>query len=70
MPKSFKGVMKEYGAGELHSGGSGKVVKALKQAEAIAFSEQRQAGHPHRLAGSHDGLYVTEHHRGAKTRRK
>lgn len=22
--------------------------------------------HPHRLAGSHDGLYVTEHHRGAK----
>lgn len=23
-------------------------------------------GHPNRLAGSHDGLYVTEHHRGAR----
>lgn len=45
MPKSFKGVLKEYGAGQLHSGGSGKVVTNPKQAVAIAYSEQRQRKH-------------------------
>lgn len=24
--------------------------------------------HPHRLAGSHDGMFITHHHRGAKKR--
>jgi ribosomal protein L21E len=32
-------VMKEYGAGKLHSGKGGKVVKSQKQALAIALSE-------------------------------
>jgi hypothetical protein len=37
------------------------------------FASGSEAGKPehvrrHRLAGSHDGLYITEHHRGAKTR--
>lgn len=45
MPKSFRGVMKEFGSGQLHSGGSGKVVKNPKQAVAIAYSEQRQRKH-------------------------
>ena len=64
MPKSVRGVMKEFGAGELHAGSSqGPVVKNPKQAVAIALSEQRQAKHPHRLAGSHEGGVVTEHHR-------
>lgn len=63
MPKSVRGVIKEFGAGKLHSGAStGPVVTNRKQAVAIALSEQRQA-HPHRLAGSHDGGVITEHHR-------
>ena len=63
MPKSIPGVMKEFKHGELHSGSStGPVVKNPKQAIAIAINEQPQA-HPHRLAGSHDGGVVTEHHR-------
>ena len=41
-PKARK-VMSEYGKGTLHSGGSGKVVTDPKQAQAIAFSEQRRA---------------------------
>jgi len=36
-------VMKEYKAGTLHSGKSGKVVKSKKQAIAIALSEQARA---------------------------
>lgn len=36
-------VMSEYKKGELHSGGSGKVVKNPKQAVAIALSEARKA---------------------------
>ena len=32
-------VMKEYGAGTLHSGKGGKVVKSQRQAVAIALSE-------------------------------
>lgn len=36
-------VMREYKAGKLHSGGSGKVVKNEKQAIAIALSEGRAA---------------------------
>ncbi len=37
-------VMREYKAGTLHSGKSGKVVKSKKQAIAIALSEARKAG--------------------------
>jgi hypothetical protein len=36
-------VMKEFKAGKLHSGTSGKVVKNPKQAIAIALSEQAKA---------------------------
>lgn len=43
MPKDVAGVMKEFKAGELHSGSSnGPVVKNRRQAIAIALSEQRQ----------------------------
>ena len=43
MPKNFKGIMHEWKAGELHSGSKkGPVVKNQKQAEAIAFSEQKK----------------------------
>lgn len=69
--------MREFKTGSLHSGAStGPKVTNPKQAIAIALSEQVQPAkrmpavkapaHPHRLAGTHDGLYVTEHHRGAK----
>lgn len=38
-----KKVMKEYGAGKLHSGSkAGPVVKSKKQAVAIALSEKRK----------------------------
>ena len=36
-------VMREYRAGELHSGKGGKVVKSQKQAIAIALSEAGKA---------------------------
>lgn len=36
-------VMREYKAGDLHSGKGGPVVKNPKQALAIALSEQRRA---------------------------
>lgn len=43
MPKDMHGVMKEYGAGKLHSGSkSGPVVKNRKQAIAIGLSEKRK----------------------------
>lgn len=43
MPRSVKGVMKEWKTGRLHSGSpNGPVVKNQKQAVAIALSEQRQ----------------------------
>lgn len=69
MPKSVKGVIDEFKHGALHNGSSkGPVVTNPKQAVAIALSEQRQKAAPrHRLAGSHDGMYVTEHHRRAKS---
>lgn len=42
MPKSVRGVMKEFKEGKLHSGSKkGPVVKSRKQAVAIALSEQR-----------------------------
>ena len=46
-------VMREYEAGELHSGSKkGPVVKSRKQAIAIALSEGRKAGHaPKRRTG-------------------
>ena len=45
MPKSVAGVLKEYAAGELHSGSKhGPVVTSHAQAVAIALSEQRQQG--------------------------
>ena len=44
MPKDMPGVMREFKQGELHSGGSGKVVTNRKQAIAIGLSEQRQLG--------------------------
>ena len=37
--KKVSKVMKEWGAGTLHSGKGGKVVKSQKQAIAIALSE-------------------------------
>lgn len=37
--KKISKVMKEYGAGKLHSGKGGPVVKSQKQAVAIALSE-------------------------------
>lgn len=37
--KKISNVMREYKAGELHSGKGGKVVKSKKQAVAIALSE-------------------------------
>lgn len=41
----LKAVMREYGAGELHSGSKrGPVVTSRKQAIAIGLSEQRKAG--------------------------
>ena len=43
MPRSVRGVMREWKSGQLHSGSStGPVVKNRKQAVAIALSEQRQ----------------------------
>jgi Family of unknown function (DUF6496) len=51
MPKDFKGVMHEWKEHELHSGSKkGPVVKNKKQAEAIAFSEQKK------LSGKKDHL--------------
>jgi hypothetical protein len=45
MPKSVRGVMREFKEGALHSGSStGPTVKKRKQAIAIALSEQRQMG--------------------------
>lgn len=45
MPKDMPGVMKEWKAGQLHSGSSsGPVVRSQKQAIAIGLSEQRQMG--------------------------
>lgn len=47
MPKSMRGVMKEWKTGNLHSGSSsGPVVKKQKQAVAIALSDQRQQEKP------------------------
>jgi hypothetical protein len=55
MPQTIRGVMQEFGKGELHSGSStGPVVTKRKQAIAIALSEQRQqkkGSHPHRNLG-------------------
>jgi hypothetical protein len=42
-PTKVEKVMKEFKAGKLHSGSSGKVVKNPKQAIAIALSEQAKA---------------------------
>jgi len=38
----FKTVMKEYAAGSLHHGGTGKIVKDRKVAVAVAFSKARE----------------------------
>lgn len=46
MPQNFAGTMQEWGAGRLHSGRKGKVVKkgkkGQKQALAIAFAQDRR----------------------------
>lgn len=43
-PKKVKKVMKEFGEGKLHSGSKkGPVVTNPKQAEAIGYSEAREA---------------------------
>lgn len=53
MPKSIRGVMREYKQGQLHSGSShGPKVTSRKQAVAIALNEQRQS-HPHRNLGAY-----------------
>lgn len=44
MPQDMKGVMHEFKHGQLHSGGTGKVVKNRKQAIAIGLAEQRKLG--------------------------
>lgn len=65
MPKSIPGVMREYKAGQLHSGASrGPVVKNPKQAVAIALSEQRQlpqkmAEHGAKVKAAHAHLMKT-----------
>lgn len=52
MPKSIRGVMREYAGGQLHSGSSkGPVVTTRKQAVAIAISEQKP--HPHQNLGKY-----------------
>lgn len=44
-PKKVRKVMKEFSAGELHSGSKqGPLVKSRKQAVAIALSEARKSG--------------------------
>jgi len=54
MPKSVRGVMREFKSGQLHSGSSqGRVVTNPKQAVAIALSEQRQMRHPHKNLGGY-----------------
>jgi hypothetical protein len=46
--------MREFKNGALHSGSStGPTVKKRKQAIAIALSEQRQMGHPHKNLGAY-----------------
>lgn len=46
MPKSIRGVLREYKAGELHSGSSrGPIVTSRKQAVAIAISENKRSQH-------------------------
>ncbi len=48
MPRDFKGVMHEWKQGKLHSGSKhGPKVTSQKQAEAIAFSEQRKMDGDH-----------------------
>lgn len=42
MPQDLPGVMHEFKHGQLHSGGTGKVVTNRKQAIAIGLSEQRK----------------------------
>ena len=44
--KKISKVMREYKAGELHSGKGGKVVKNPKQAVAIALSQAGKAKKP------------------------
>lgn len=48
MPQDIEGVMKEFKAGQLHSGSkTGRVVTNRKQAVAIALNQQRkQTGTP------------------------
>lgn len=48
MPKSVKGVMREWKEGKLHSGSKkGPVVTKQSQAVAIALSEQREQRQNH-----------------------
>jgi hypothetical protein len=57
MPKNFEGVMHEWKEGDLHSGTKkGKVVKNQKQAEAIAFSEQKKMN-----GGKEDARHHLQH---------
>ena len=46
MPRNFSGVMHEWKHGDLHSGSHhGPKVTSQKQAEAIAFSEEKKLNH-------------------------
>jgi hypothetical protein len=59
VPKDFEGVMREWGAGKLHSGSKhGPKVKDQKQALAIAFSEDRKKhnSNPHETRESGDNM--------------
>ncbi len=61
MPKSVRGVMREFQSGQLHSGSShGKVVTNPKQAIAIALSEQSamHAAHSSHPNASRLGKYL------------
>lgn len=59
MPKDFAGVMHEWKHGELHSGSSkGPKVKNQKQAQAIAFSEQKEMNHGHDKTKRHGFTHV------------
>ncbi len=75
MPKFLEKKLKaEYGA---DSAVPYKVMNAIgamhgnkETAKGAAMERKHDAAHPHRLAGSHDGGVVTEHHRLRKATSK
>lgn len=71
MPQDFHGVMREWKGGQLHSGSKhGPVVHSQKQAEAIAFSEEKAEGksdspaEDRREAKTRPSMAALKRHRG------